>query len=278
MIEGATPTPSEPASEGNPSPQSLVDLAGTNHGNNDSGEVQGKADPSAVQVPATPATQQPPTDWHWGEGVKGNGNKPEWLQERYKSVADQAQAYSELERKFGEFKGAPKDGYNFESIEGLNKDDPLLKHFSQTFKDLNLSQAGFERLTNEFIQLQLQGSQAQMEGELKKLGPGAKQTIGQVAGWINNMFTPDIAKTMQGWLQTADDVQAVQALIAMQPKTNVPSTEGYGATGPTYESKQEVLNEKTANWQRFKDDENYRAALTKRLHDAVHREDKLKKR
>ena len=45
------------------------------------------------------------------EGIKGTGDTPEWFKaDKYKSIADQAKAYTELEKRFGGFKGAPKDG------------------------------------------------------------------------------------------------------------------------------------------------------------------------
>lgn len=44
------------------------------------------------------------------EGIKGAGDTPEWFKaDKYKSIADQAKAYTELEKRFGGFKGAPKD-------------------------------------------------------------------------------------------------------------------------------------------------------------------------
>ena len=55
------------------------------------------------------------------DGIKGVGDQPEWYKaDKYKSVAEQAKAYTELEKKFGGFTGAPKDGYQ-----------PLLKVSSQ---------------------------------------------------------------------------------------------------------------------------------------------------
>ena len=49
---------------------------------------------------------------------------PEWYKaDKYKSVAEQAKAYTELEKKFGGFTGAPKDGYSV--VEGVEQDDAL---------------------------------------------------------------------------------------------------------------------------------------------------------
>tara|TARA_R110002096_G_scaffold187462_1_gene366846 strand:+ start:4345 stop:4605 length:261 start_codon:yes stop_codon:yes gene_type:complete len=59
-------------------------------------------------------------EYFLSDGIKGSGETPDWYKaDRYASVAEQAKAYTELEKKFGGFKGAPKDGYSGpEGIEG----------------------------------------------------------------------------------------------------------------------------------------------------------------
>ena len=49
-------------------------------------------------------------EYFLSDGIKGTGETPEWYKgDKYKSVAEQAKAYTELEKKFGGFTGAPKD-------------------------------------------------------------------------------------------------------------------------------------------------------------------------
>jgi hypothetical protein len=63
-------------------------------------------------------------EYFLSDGIKGTGETPEWLNtEKYKSVAEQAKGYAELSKRFGGFKGAPKDGYSLP--EGVEKDDAL---------------------------------------------------------------------------------------------------------------------------------------------------------
>ena len=91
-----------------------------------------------AKQPEGQAEQTPTGDWFFDENVPGKGERPEWLKDKYKSVSDQAKSYVELEKRLGEFRGAPKDGYDLSSVEGLS-DDPMVKHFAETFKELNLS-------------------------------------------------------------------------------------------------------------------------------------------
>lgn len=229
------------------------------------------------KVETEPATQAEQSQWHWADNVVGEGERPDWLQSRYKSVADQAKAYGELEKKIGEFRGAPKDGYSFDALEGVvDKDDPLFSHFAQTFKELNLTQEGFERIAQEFVQMQQQGGELSLQDELKKLGPGAKDKINQTAQWIDNKFEPKTAETIKSWIQTAQDIEAVSALMSLDAKSAIPTANDAQTYVPR-ETVKELTIEKENNWQRYKEDENYRAAWQRRLNAAHVYETKVKR-
>src|ERR1700676_124916 len=50
----------------------------------------------------TPETPTPATpSWLIDEGLPGVGERPSWLNEKFKSVADLAKSYTELEKKVG---------------------------------------------------------------------------------------------------------------------------------------------------------------------------------
>lgn len=243
-------------------PKSLLDMA--------------PADPvaSAPEVAPPPQTE---SEWAWSEGLKGDGDKPEWLNGRYKSVADQAKAYTELEKRFGEFKGAPKEGYQLEAIEGLEADSPLLQQFSKTFAELNLSQSGFERVVNEFVNTHAAIAQANAAEEMKKLGPQGQQMIKETNQWIQNNFPPEVGKAVQGWIMTAEDIKALDIIRSFQPISKIPNAVDMSNTG-IYESLNEVKTEKNNNWAKYKDDANYRKNVDDRMASAVRRSSALKKK
>jgi len=231
----------------------------------------------------SPAADTPPapvesgsSEWFFAEGVKGEGDKPEWMKDKYKTMAEQAKAYGELEKKFGEMRGAPKDGYNLDGIEGFDKDDPILSQFSETFKELNLSQEGFERVFQEFNSVQSNMIQADVEAEMKKLGPNAKSEVTQINSWIDNTFDEQTAATVRAWVATADDMRALQALRSFQPRSAIPSQSDALRVG-SFETSKELKAEMSSNWNRYKDDEGYRKSMMSRMTDAVKREKHGKK-
>jgi len=212
--------------------------------------------------------------WKWSEELAGKGEKPEWFKEKYKTVEDQAKAYTELEKKLGAFKGAPENGYDLEALGELGK-QPAVAHFAEFFKEKNLSQEGFEEVVQQFYEYDQQSLQFDLENELKKLGPNAKQQVTQVNQWINNTFNEDMAGVARNLMVNADSVKFFQAVMANQPKANMPTHDAMQVTG--HETMQEVLAEKTNNWSRYKEDENYRKSLSKRLVAAETREKSLRK-
>ena len=217
--------------------------------------------------------------WYLAEGLEGTGDAPDWFKaEKYKNVADQAKAYTELEKKFGEFRGAPKDGYDFDALgeDGVNPEDPLIKHFGETFKELNLTQEGFNRVIQEFYEVQKMAVNSSTSEEMEKLGKDGAKIVTQVDTWLNNTFDKQTAETVKGWVTTAEDMKALQTIQSFQPRSEIPMNNSVNFT--PYESLKEVTDEKTANWERYNSDESYRNSLSKRLYDAHARETSGRKR
>ena len=239
----------------------------------EAGETQGfgwsEAEPTQ-EAQAAEAPAQNNGEWFFAEDVPGKGDRPEWMKEKYKTVADQAKAYVELEKRMGEVKGAPKDGYALDALDGIAADDPLVQHFAETFKEMNVSQEGFQRVVSEFLDMQSSVAQVDAQKEIEKLGLDGGQQVKQIDTWLNNTFDADTAKTIKSWVATADDIKALQALKAFQPASAIPTGNQHNAGG--YETVQELKNEQMNNWDKYKNDENYRNRWRSRLENAMVRE------
>ena len=216
-------------------------------------------------------------EWNFADGIKGEGPRPAWLKEKYKTVSDQASAYSELEKKLGEFKGAPKDGYAFDEQSGVNLEDPLLQKFLPKFKELNMSQDAVNALVSEFSQHRSSVDSIDVKEEIKKLGPQGQDMINKTNQWMRNNLEPDVMETVMSWVRTADDMKALNALRSFQPLSRSPTSNDLQAT-TSYETLAEVKNEKTTNWTRYKEDENYRNSVNDRMEKAIYRKEAQKKR
>ena len=157
-------------------------------------------------------------EYFLAEGIKGAGETPEWYKsDKYQSVAEQAKAYTELEKKFGGFKGAPKDGYT--APEGVESDDALLTELTEFAKDTNMSDEAFGRAW-ELLSAQEQAvEEVTQEMEMQKLGENATQRLKTVEGFLKNNLDAETYSAAQELVTTAESV----ALIEMIIKATVPS-------------------------------------------------------
>ena len=123
------------------------------------------------------------------EGIKGVGDLPEWYKaDKYKSVAEQAKAYTELEKKFGGFTGAPKDGYSI--VEGVEAEE------------------------------------VSMEMELQKLGDNAVERIKVVEQFMKNNLDGDTYERLRYAVNSAEAVELVEALVSSTAPAKLP-IDGY---------------------------------------------------
>lgn len=158
-----------------------------------------KADATSLLDTAKPAEGKPEAKkdepkadepaWFLAEGVPGTGKPPEWYKsDKYKSVDEQAKAYPELEKRFGAFKGAPKDGkYEApklpENVEGeFLTDHPMFTEFTTWAAKNQLSQEAYNDVLGMLAQYE--ASQAPDMGEIKKaVGDNADARIAAIAQW-----------------------------------------------------------------------------------------------
>ena len=193
--------------------------------------------PPAVDPPPVvnaPPTDTPPTDnkeWYMREGVKGEGEKPEWFKsDKYGSVEDQAKACKDLEVKFGAFTGAPKDGYLTDDINEklkengyeVDNDDPLLNEYKDFAKDVGMNQEGFER-GMEMYAMSKQADELAIEvfkeSEIKSLGDNAEKMIGDMNDWGDANLPEALREGFKQAFPTADSLKAGMAIIAMTQGT-----------------------------------------------------------
>ena len=172
-------------------------------------------------------------EYFLSEGIKGAGDMPEWYNpSKYKSVSEQAKAYTELEKKFGGFTGAPKDGYS--GPEGIESDDGLLSELTEFANKTNMSQDAFN---DAWELLSTQGEVAEeynQEQELSKLGDNAQQRIKTVEGFMKNNMSADDFESARSLVTSAESVQLIEMLVKATAPTKLPIEGGESPTGLTW--------------------------------------------
>lgn len=172
-------------------------------------------------------------EYFLAEGIKGAGETPEWYKsDKYQSVAEQAKAYTELEKKFGGFKGAPKDGYT--APEGVESDDALLSELTEFAKDTNMSDEAFGRAW-ELLSAQEQAvEEVSQEMEMQKLGDNATQRLKTVEGFLKNNLDAETYSAAQELVTTADSVALIEMIVKATMPAKLPIEGGEHPQGLTW--------------------------------------------
>jgi hypothetical protein len=153
-----------------------------------------------------------PTDkpkYYLDEGVEREGDIPEWFKAgKYKTVAEQAKAYVDLEKKLGNFTGAPD---NYMLPEGVSDSDPLVNFLKEQGKAQNLSQEGFSGMIESFKNLQTK-SREEFKNQLNSLPPSEKQRVQGVFNFIKNHFSKEELPRVEAMIRSLDDVNMFDKL------------------------------------------------------------------
>ena len=172
MTDEATPAAEQPAPAAETSEDATQQPANEPANSivkNETQSLSDSADPNAApQEPSQEATEpgDPPdnsTDpkWYLTDNVPGDGEVPEWFKaDKYKTLTDQAKAYTDLEKRFGAFVGAPEDGvYKINPPEGVEitfeEDHPLFQEFNKWASEKQFSQEGYDGLIDILARYEL---------------------------------------------------------------------------------------------------------------------------
>ena len=172
-------------------------------------------------------------EYFLSDGIKGTGDMPEWYKgDKYKSVAEQAKAYTELEKKFGGFTGAPKDGY--QGPEGIEADDALLQELTEFATKTNMSQEAFGEAW-ELLSAQGEAVEAvNQEQELAQLGSNASERIKNVEGFLRNNLDADTYDQVRDLVTDAKSIQLIEYMVKATAPTKLPIDGGEHPTGLTW--------------------------------------------
>ena len=168
-------------------------------------------------------------EYFLSDNVKGVGEMPEWYKaDKYKSVAEQAKAYTELEKKFGGFTGAPKDGYAL--YDGVESDDALWGELVEFGNSTNMSQSALNQAW-ELLTAQEQAiEEVSVEAEMAKLGDNAVERIKVVEQYMKNNLDSDTYEELRYAVNSAESVQLIEALIKSTAPAKLP-IDGYVEPG-----------------------------------------------
>ena len=167
------------------------------------------------------------------DGIKGTGELPEWYKaDKYASVSEQAKAYTELEKKFGGFTGAPKDGYAL--AEGVSKEDGMIEELFAFANESNMSQASFDKAYELLSAQSVATEQVNIDQELSALGVNASGRIKSVEGFMKNNLDAETYEKVRYSVNSAATVELIESLIKATSPKKLPIDGGEAPEGLTW--------------------------------------------
>jgi len=200
--------------------------------------------------------------WKYADEINGEGDRPEWFKEKYSSVSDQAKAYSELEKRFGGFTGAPEEDYELTTPEGVegefDMEDPRIAWFQQTAKESNMSQDTFTQMLHGWVQHEVDGMNGAKEAEIQALGSNAQARLKDLGDWGNANLSPEEFEGFKMLASSAQGVQTLEALIGKTKQNGVVKTTAVATSGIT----KEALDDRIAD-PKYKTSKEFRSETTR---------------
>ena len=168
-------------------------------------------------------------EYFLSDNIKGVGDTPEWYKaDKYKSVAEQARAYTELEKKFGGFTGAPKDGY--ELYDGVESDDALWAELVEFGTANNMNQSALHQAWELLTAQEEAVEQVSVEEEISKLGPNAAERITTVEQLMRNNLEPELYEKYRDVVTSAIMIEFIEDFSRSMRPAQLP-IDGYVEPG-----------------------------------------------
>lgn len=205
--------------------------------------------------------------WFWDENTPGQGERPQFLPEKYKSVADVAKAYKELESRLGT---APKE-YDFSKGQGWMEPDYEPFHEMAEFaRSKHVPQEVMDKML-ESVGLYLDEFRTDMNEEKSKLGEKASERLQILNNWAKSNLSEKSFNALTVGMRTADQIEALEEIRnkMLNNTTMVPGgNASVAAGGMTLEEYRSELNN---NYAKYKTDPAYRKEMERKLESVVGR-------
>jgi len=201
--------------------------------------------------------------WYIDEGIAGIGDRPEWLPEKFKTVADMSKSHAELEKKLGT---AP-DAYDFSQSRYLDPDYTPFQELQNIAKEKRVPKEVLDKMIDS-VDKYMDEFSTDFDDELKKLGDNAKERVSIVDNWARANLSKEGYEALTGSINSAASVKALEELRGkiMSQATQVPGNNGEIVSQVSLNDLQAELSNNLA---KYKTDEKYRKDLQGRLEIAA---------
>lgn len=208
----------------------------------------------------------PEPSWWIDDNTPGQGQRPDWLNSKFKSVADLGKSYSELEKRVGT---AP-DTYDFSRHNWIEPDYAPFQELQDLAKSKRVPKEVMDKMLDS-MDSYLNEYTVNADEEIAKLGDNAKERLTVLNNWAKSNLSSESFGALTASLRTAEGVKAIEEIRSkmMSNESTIPTGSDHGGEGP--ESVDAIKQEISQNLAKYKEDLKYRKEIEKRIGMAVAR-------
>lgn len=205
------------------------------------------------------------SSWHWDDNTPGQGERPEWLQPKFKSVAEAAKSFNELEK----LKGTAPSAYDYAAGESWIEPEyePFIE-MADFAKKNHVPQAVMDKFLGA-VGSYLDEFKVDMNEEKQKLGANASERLQKLNNWAQSNLSEKAFQALSAGMRTAESIEALEEIRAkmLGKESTVPGgNDSVSSGGMTIEEYRSELNE---NYAKFKTDPAYRREMERKLEGIV---------
>lgn len=202
--------------------------------------------------------------WFIDDGMPGSGHRPNWLPDKFKTVADMGKSYNELEKRVGT---AP-DEYDFSKSKYLDPDYVPFQELKQVAKDKRVPQEVMDKML-ESIDKYMDEFSTDPTEEIAKLGDNAKDRLETLDNWVKANYSKETYEALTANLRNAESIKALEEMRGKMMSTNTQVPNGNTGAAHNAASLDDIKMELSNNLEKYKSDANYRKDLQSRLEIAA---------
>jgi hypothetical protein len=210
--------------------------------------------------------------WWWDDNTPGSGDRPDFLPEKYKKVSDVAKAYKELEQRLGQ---APNE-YDFSKGEDwIDPDYEPFQDLAQYAKSKHVPQDVMDKML-ESVSIYLNEFKPDLEEEKTKLGEKAKERLTLLNNWAKSNLSDKAFQALTSNMRTAEAIEALEEIRSKMMQSNTLIPTGNESAANSTPSVEQVKNKIKNNYQKYKDEPEFRQEIQGELKRALDAEELLK--
>lgn len=204
-------------------------------------------------------------EWYFDTGVPGMGERPDYLETKYDSLAAQAKAYKEVRSELGRLTGSVPEEYDLSEFqEKIDTQNPHLKGFLDFAKERKLSQDVVSKAMGtltEYEKTLMPDMTLDNEGQKKK-------TI--VDNWAKNTFSKEALDTFEIIPKTKEIVSLLDEMrqLQYQSRSHAPTSVDHSSSAKIL-SESDIRAEIKDNSSKYLNDSQYRAEISRKLAQAL---------